>query len=140
MKYAITKEFTFEAAHRLIRNYSGKCSNNHGHSYRIKLFLEGENLDESDMLVDFNEAKKLKEWIDGNFDHVTMLWENDPMIDSLKSFGNKVLVTKKNPTAEHICELILTKAQELFEDSNIKVQCIEIGETCTSAARIYPLK
>jgi 6-pyruvoyltetrahydropterin/6-carboxytetrahydropterin synthase len=140
MKYAITKEFTFEAAHRLIRNYRGKCSNNHGHSYRVKLFLEGENLDESDMLVDFNETKKLKEWIDGNFDHVTMLWEEDPMIDSLKSFGNKVLVTKKNPTAEHICELILAKAQELFENSNIKVQCIEIGETCTSAARIYPLK
>lgn len=140
MKYAITKEFTFEAAHRLLRNYHGKCSNNHGHSYRIKLYLEGENLDEKDMLIDFNETKKLKTWIDDNLDHVTMLWEEDPMIESLQSFGNKVLITKKNPTAEHIAELILQQAQIFFEDSRIKVQCVEINETCTSGARLYPLK
>jgi len=140
MKYQITKEFTFEAAHRLLRNYTGKCTNNHGHSYRVKLHLEGSNLDEKDMLFDFNETKKLKTWIDENLDHVTMLWEEDPMIESLKSFGNKILITKKNPTAEHICELILVKAQELFEGSGIQVSCIEINETCTSAARIYPLK
>lgn len=140
MKYAITKEFTFEAAHRLLRNYSGKCCNNHGHSYRVKIHLEGNQLDEKDMLIDFNEVKQLKTWIDENLDHVTMLWEGDPMIESLKSFGNKVLITKKNPTAEHIAELILAQAQALFETSNIQVACIEINETCTSAARIYPLK
>lgn len=140
MKYAITKEFGFEAAHRLLRNYSGKCTNNHGHSYRVKLTLEGNSLDEKDMLIDFNETKKLKLWIDENLDHVTLLWEKDPMIKSLESFGNKVLITKKNPTAEHIAELILDQAQILFEGSNIKVQCLEINETCTSAARIYPLK
>ena len=140
MKYAITKEFTFEAAHRLLKNYCGKCTNNHGHSYRIKLHLEGDKLDEKDMLIDFHETKKLKTWIDENLDHVTILWEEDPMIESLKSFGNKVLITKKNPTAEHICELILDRCKELFEGSGIQVSCIEINETCTSAARIYPLK
>jgi 6-pyruvoyl-tetrahydropterin synthase len=102
--------------------------------------LEGNQLDEKDMLIDFNEVKQLKTWIDENLDHVTMLWEEDPMIESLKSFGNKVLITKKNPTAEHIAELILAQTQALFETSNIQVACIEINETCTSAARIYPLK
>lgn len=138
MKYQITKDFTFEAAHRLLKNYSGKCSNNHGHSYYVKLHLEGEHLDEKDMLLDFTETKKLKTWIDENLDHVTLLWEEDPMIESLKSFGNKVLVTKKNPTAEHIAELILSKAQELFEGAGVKVACIEINETCTSAAKVFP--
>ena len=138
MKYQITKDFTFEAAHRLYNNYSGKCSNNHGHSYYVKLHLEGEKLDEKDMLLDFNETKKLKTWIDETLDHVTILWEGDPMIESLKSFENKVLATKKNPTAEHIAELILIKAQELFERSNVKVSCIEINETCTSAAKVFP--
>lgn len=140
MKYQITKEFTFEAAHRLIKNYCGKCSNNHGHSYIVKLHLEGENLDEKDMLIDFKETKSLKAWIDEELDHVTMLWEGDPMIEDLRKHDNKVLVTKKNPTAEHICEIILEKAQALFESSNIKVACIEINETCTSAAKLYPLK
>ena len=139
MQYVITKESTFEAAHRLLRNYSGKCSNNHGHSYKVKLHLSGESLDEKDMLIDFNETKKLKAWIDENLDHVTMLWEKDPMIASMIEHNNKVLVTKKNPTAEHIAELILAEAQRLFANSNIKVKCIEINETCTSAARIYTI-
>lgn len=138
MKYQITKDFTFEAAHRLLRNYTGKCSNNHGHSYYVKLHLEGEQLDKKDMLLDFSETKQLKTWIDETLDHTTILWEEDPMIDCLKEHGNKVLPTKKNPTAEHIAELILVKAQELFEDAGIKVACIEINETCTSAAKVYP--
>ncbi len=138
MKYAITKEFTFEAAHRLLRNYTGKCRNNHGHSFKVKIWLEGESLDDKDMLIDFQETKKLKAWIDEYLDHATLLWKEDPMIDSLLSFENKVLVTEKNPTSEHIAELILAKAQEIFNDSRVHVQCIEVNETCTTAARIYP--
>lgn len=140
MNYQITKEFTFEAAHRLLKNYSGKCTNNHGHSYKVKLYLESERLDEKDMLMDFTETKKLKVWIDENLDHVTLLWEEDPLIESLRAHGNKVLVTKKNPTAEHICELIATQAQQLFEHEGIRVACVEINETCTSAARFFPHK
>lgn len=138
MKYQVTKDFSFEAAHRLLKNYTGKCANNHGHSYQVKLHLEGECLDEKDMLLDFTETKKLKIWIDENLDHVTLLWEEDPMIESMRSFGNKVLVTQKSPTAEHICELILAKAQEFFDRKNIRVSCVEINETCTSAAKVFP--
>jgi 6-pyruvoyltetrahydropterin/6-carboxytetrahydropterin synthase len=138
MKYQLTKDFTFEAAHRLLKNYCGKCSNNHGHSYQVKLHLEGDSLDEKDMLIDFTEMKKLKSWIDETLDHTTILWEEDPMIDCLKQFNNRVLVTKVNPTAEHIAELILEKAQELFDTERVKVSCVEINETCTSAAKVYP--
>ncbi len=137
MKYQIIKEFSFEAAHRLMKNYCGKCANNHGHSYLVKLHLEGKELDEKDMLLDFIETKLLKTWIDETLDHVTILWEEDPMIETLRSFGNKVLVTTKNPTAEHIAELILAKAQELFTNETIQVFCVEINETCTSAAKVY---
>ncbi len=136
--YNITKEFTFEAAHRLLRNYTGKCRNNHGHSYHIEIALEGERLDEKDMLLDFTETRKLKTWIDENLDHTTLLWKEDPMIESLRSFGNKVLVTEKNPTAEHIAELILVQAKQIFEQANIKVKYIKVNETCTSAAIVYP--
>ncbi len=137
MKYEITKEFSFEAAHRLLRNYTGKCRNNHGHSYRAKLVLEGETLDEKDMLIDFSEAKRLQTWIDEELDHVTLLWEEDPLIEPLRSLGNRVLATRKNPTAEHIAELILEQAQQLFESATVKVKYIEISETCTSAARVF---
>lgn len=137
MKYIIHKEFTFEAAHRLLRNYTGKCSNNHGHSFRIKLCLEGSELDEKDMLIDFKETKALKSWIDDTLDHVTMLWEEDPLAKHLVETGNKVYLTKKNPTSEHLAEIILQKACELFENSRIKVHSIEINETCTTGVKIY---
>ena len=137
MKYIICKEFTFEAAHRLLRNYSGKCANNHGHSFHVKLSLEGSELDERDMLIDFQETKTLKSWIDNTFDHVTMLWEADPLAKYLEETGNKVYLTRKNPTSEHVAEIIFQKARQLFENSRIKVHCIEINETCTSGVKIY---
>ena len=137
MRYIITKEFSFEAAHRLIRNYEGKCSNNHGHSYRVKLYLASDTLDEKDMLLDFNETKALQHWIDNNFDHSTILWEKDPMAEMMMKFGNRLFITKKNPTSEHIAELILAQAQTLFEASNVKIHCVEVSETATSSARVY---
>jgi 6-pyruvoyltetrahydropterin/6-carboxytetrahydropterin synthase len=138
MKYIITKEFRFEAAHRLLKNYSGKCTNNHGHSWMVKLHLEGSNLDEKDMLIDFQELKALKTWVDDKLDHATLLWENDPMREYIQSSGQRLFITKKNPTSEHIAEVILTEAIRLFENSRIKVACVEVNETCTTGAKIYP--
>jgi 6-pyruvoyltetrahydropterin/6-carboxytetrahydropterin synthase len=138
MKYIITKEFRFEAAHRLLKNYSGKCTNNHGHSWMVKLHLEGSNLDEKDMLIDFQELKALKTWVDDKLDHATLLWENDPMREYIQSSGQRMFLTKKNPTSEHIAEVILNESVRLFENSRIKVACVEVNETCTTGAKIYP--
>lgn len=138
MKYIITKEFRFEAAHRLLKNYSGKCTNNHGHSWTVKLHLEGSNLDEKDMLIDFQELKALKTWVDDKLDHATLLWENDPMREYIQSSGQRLFITKKNPTSEHIAEVILMESIRLFENSRIKVACVEVNETCTTGAKIYP--
>jgi len=138
MKYVVTKEFRFEAAHRLLRNYTGKCTNNHGHSWLVCLHLEGENLDEKDMLIDFQELKILKTWIDENLDHATLLWEQDPMRQYISESGQRLFITKKNPTSEHIAEVILTEAIRLFENHRIKVKCLEVNETCTTGAKIIP--
>lgn len=138
MKYVVTKEFRFEAAHRLLRNYTGKCTNNHGHSWRVTLHLEGETLDEKDMLIDFQELKLLKTWIDDKLDHSTLLWEQDPMQQYLKESGQRLFLTKKNPTSEHIAEVIITEAIRLFENSRIRVKCLEVNETCTTGAKLFP--
>lgn len=138
MKYVVTKEFRFEAAHRLLKNYTGKCTNNHGHSWLVRLHLEGTDLDEKDMLVDFQELKILKLWIDDQLDHATLLWENDPMCDYIRNSGQRIFVTAKNPTSEHIAEIVLTEAIRLFENARIKVMCVEVNETCTTGAKIFP--
>jgi 6-pyruvoyltetrahydropterin/6-carboxytetrahydropterin synthase len=136
MVYIVSKEFTFEAAHRLIENYSGKCTNNHGHSWVIKLSVESAILDNKGMVIDFQEMKNLKNWIDEELDHATILWENDPMCNYILDSGQRLFRTKGNPTSERIGEIIFNKASEMFNNGQIKVVCVEVAETCTSAAMI----
>jgi 6-pyruvoyltetrahydropterin/6-carboxytetrahydropterin synthase len=140
IKYELSKEFQFEAAHRLIKNYSGKCINNHGHLWRVIITIHGKELDERDMLIDFIELKPLKKWIDKYLDHTTIIWENDPMTAYIKESGQKYFVTKKSPTSEHIAEIILAKAIDLFDNQRIKVKFIEVKESDTSTVKVYSYK
>ncbi len=137
MNYVLRKKFTFEAAHRLIKNYEGKCTNNHGHSFEVILELEGSTLDDKDMLIDFKETKALKTWIDDALDHASIMWKEDAMIPDLEKHGQKVYITEKNPTSEHIAEIILEKAVELFQNQRVTVRSIQINETCTSGIILY---
>jgi 6-pyruvoyltetrahydropterin/6-carboxytetrahydropterin synthase len=137
MKYSVTKQFTFEAAHRLLKNYTGKCTNNHGHSWIIKLHIETDELDEKDMVIDFMEMKRLKLWIDEHLDHASILWEKDPMCDYIGGSGQHLFTTKSNPTSEVIGKIIFEQARILFENSRVKVKCVEVDETCTSGAQIF---
>jgi 6-pyruvoyl-tetrahydropterin synthase len=50
--FEVTVEQTFAAGHAL-RNYHGKCEDVHGHNYRVRVTVEGEQLDSTGLLVDF---------------------------------------------------------------------------------------
>lgn len=54
---AITKDFTFDAAHHL-HHYEGKCKNLHGHTYRVVMTVSG-YVDEIGMIMDFSELKSI---------------------------------------------------------------------------------
>ena len=59
---------SFSAAHHLL-NYEGECENQHGHNWKVEVFVKGENLDKSNILVDFKLLKKeLKKVLD-KLDH-----------------------------------------------------------------------
>ncbi len=48
---------SFAAAHNL-RNYHGKCENLHGHNYKVRIALTGEELDLTGLLYDFVQLKQ----------------------------------------------------------------------------------
>ena len=56
-RVAVTKEFQFDAAHKLYL-YEGKCKQLHGHTYRLLITLSG-RLDAKGMVIDFSEIKAL---------------------------------------------------------------------------------
>ncbi|MFZ1703958.1 MAG: 6-carboxytetrahydropterin synthase QueD [Saprospiraceae bacterium] len=83
----IFKNFTFDSAHFLPNVPIGhKCKNIHGHTYRLKVELEGDLIPELEWVVDFAEVKRVINPIIDSIDHVLL---ND--IEGLE-----------NPTAERI--------------------------------------
>lgn len=79
--YTLKTEHSFDAAHFLY-GYEGKCSNIHGHRWRVVLEVSGEELtDEGQMrgmLIDFGDLKKdLKEEMD-YLDHCLIIGKRKP--------------------------------------------------------------
>lgn len=58
--FRIFKEFTFDAAHALDHLPKGhKCRAVHGHTYRVKVFLESKVLAPEGWIVDFSVVNKV---------------------------------------------------------------------------------
>ena len=67
--FEVRVETNFSSAHHLL-NYKGKCENMHGHNWKVEVYVKGENLDKSNILIDFKVLKKeLKKVLD-RLDHV----------------------------------------------------------------------
>lgn len=65
----ITKEFTFDAAHKLLE-YDGPCARLHGHTYRLQVTISG-TVKKNGMVIDFLDLKKIvKEKVLTKLDHV----------------------------------------------------------------------
>src|ERR671938_365958 len=66
----LTKEFTFEAAHRLPNVPEGhKCARLHGHSYRVEVYVDGKVGAESGWVMDFADIKAAFEPLLDQLDH-----------------------------------------------------------------------
>lgn len=128
--YTITKHFEFCYAHRL-HGYPGKCGNIHGHTARIEVSCNVENLPESGMAIDFRDlSKKIDGWIGENLDHKLILAKTDPAARTLKECGEEVKELDAPPSAENIAKLIFEAAKGL----GFPVTKIAVWESPTSIA------
>ena len=60
----------------------GHCASVHGYDREVEITFAG-NVDEYGWLVPFGQLKKVKEFLEYYFDHVTVLPANDPRIKSI---------------------------------------------------------
>ena len=88
-KIRLHTETFIDSSHHL-RGYDGKCKFAHGHTWRIRIWVEGyeTDLDEVGILFDFGNIKKIQKMLDHK------------NLNELESF--KVI----NPTAENITMFI----------------------------------
>jgi len=117
--FEVTIEQTFAAGHAL-RNYHGKCENVHGHNYRCQVTMEGDQLDDTGLLVDFVLLKKVVGAVIDRMDHQ---WLNDfPPFDLL------------NPSAENIAKFIYDEVIKGINTPSVRLGSVRLWETDTSFA------
>jgi len=119
--YEVSVDETFAAAHNL-RNYHGKCEDLHGHNYKVRVVLEGKELDDTGLLYDFVHLKRVIQEVIGSLDH--------KYLNELAPFDTL------NPSAENIARYIFDcSAKKLPHAANAAgIASVTVWETDTSAA------
>ena len=113
----LSKDFTFDAAHNLI-HYHGKCERLHGHTYRLRVTLEGQP-DAEGMIMDFIELKQIvSERVLSRLDH---------------AYLNDIL---PQPSAETIAVWIWNELAENVARENCRLYEVSVWETASSCVTV----
>jgi 6-pyruvoyltetrahydropterin/6-carboxytetrahydropterin synthase len=108
----IYKDFTFEAAHRLPNVPADhKCARLHGHSYQVRLAIEGPVGDKTGWVLDFGDLKAAFK----------------PLLTQLDHYYLNEIPGLENPTSEVLAKWIWDRLA-----SSLPLARIEVKETCTS--------
>ncbi len=120
--YTLDVASEFAAAHQLAGS-AGKCENLHGHNWRVQLTVAGEKLNETGMLVDFSELKRMLNAATGELDH--------RFLNDLPAFAHD------NPTSEclakHLADTLAPKMP-----GGVRVKAVTVWESTTCSATYRP--
>jgi 6-pyruvoyltetrahydropterin/6-carboxytetrahydropterin synthase len=120
--FEVTVDAGFSSGHYL-RNYRGKCENPHGHNYKVRVTLQGKELDEAGLLLDFKLLKQVMRPVVEYLDH--------QMINDLEPF------TTLNPSAENLAKYFYDETNKQLAEmtgGRVTVKKSTIFETDTSRA------
>lgn len=126
-----TRYHDFSTGHR-VYGHESKCAHLHGHNYRIHLTVEAEALDNIGRVMDFSAIKEyLCYWLEENWDHKFLVWEQDPFAKTLKELDNEgTVIVNFNPTAENMGQyLIDVVGPKQLLGTGVKLVSVNIEET-----------
>ncbi len=122
--FEVSVEQTFAAGHAL-RNYKGSCEDVHGHNFRVRVTVAGEQLDSTGLLVDFLDLKRSIDEVVAYLDH--------KFINDLPPFD------KINPSAENLAKYFYDRVNEgVKPDVPVRISEVCVWETDTSSAAYRP--
>ncbi|WP_151736378.1 6-pyruvoyl trahydropterin synthase family protein ['Paenibacillus yunnanensis' Narsing Rao et al. 2020] len=134
---SVCKIFTFDAAHQLI-GHKGKCSNLHGHTYKLEVVLKGvpsQTAGDSGegFVIDFGDIKSIvKTSLVDRLDHAFLAMGNEPVLETLKATGSKVALLSFRTTVENMAAYIAYKLKE----AALPLYSVKLWETPTSWAEV----
>ena len=134
--YILKAEHSFDSSH-FLSGYDGKCSNIHGHRWKVEVDVQAENLIKGGqldgMVIDFGDLKKdVKDMVDF-YDHVLIIQEGSMRVATLnciKEDGFKVIEVDFRPTAENFAEFFF----KIMKDKGYNVKRTTVYETPTNSA------
>lgn len=127
----VTRYHDFSYGHTVYK-HEGKCANIHGHNGRVIFHCEAEVLDSVGRVIDFSIIKStLCQWLEDNWDHKFLVYENDDRAKALKIVDSTVVIVPFNPTAENMGLYLLNIVGPslLKEYEGIKLTKVEFYET-----------
>lgn len=147
MAYRICKVIEVESGHMLSKN-DAHCSFPHGHTRKVELVLEAEELDSKQMVCDYRAIKMLMGDYLKRFDHTLCVNTKDPNFGQLQAlFGDRIIAFDDlDPTTEVIAKTIFDEAARRLDEyvesadksypmqAGIRVASVRVWETSTTWA------
>ena len=121
--YEISVDYTFAAGHAL-RNYKGKCENVHGHNYKLRVTVEGAELDSTGLLMDFIDVRAAIRALVERLDH--------QFLNDLPPFD------KLNTSAENIARYFSDALEPQVREQGLRVRAVTVWETDATSATYRP--
>jgi 6-pyruvoyltetrahydropterin/6-carboxytetrahydropterin synthase len=121
--HQVSVDCSFAAGHAL-RGYKGKCENVHGHNYKVRVQVAGDELNSIGLLVDFVDLRAAIRQIVDRLDH--------RFLNDLEPFD------KLNPSAENLAVYFADELKRLLAPHPVRVDSVTVWETDTTSATYTP--
>lgn len=123
--FEISVDYTFAAGHAL-RGYKGKCENVHGHNYKVRVTVAGEEVNPIGLLMDFVDLRaSIKKQVEA--------WDHR-FLNDLPPFD------KLNPSAENMARVFFEGIDAEIRKHSASVSSVTVWETDTTSATYRPSK
>lgn len=134
--YTLTSEHSFDAAH-FLHGYNGKCSNIHGHRWRVVVEISSESLKDDNhargMVVDFDVLKEdVKNMVD-IFDHCLIIEKGSLRPETLAALTAeriKMIELEFRTTAENFAKYFY----DVMSGRGYDVKTVSVYETPNNRA------
>lgn len=138
MPWQAKRYHDISCGHRVYQHES-RCAHLHGHNYRVHFTCEAESLDNIGRVIDFSDMKsRLCMWLEDEWDHKTLIWENDPWAKVLPNIDPTIVIVPFNPTAENIAQhLVEVIGPQQLAGTGIKLVHCDVEETRKCSASFH---
>lgn len=150
--YQVTKTYTsslgLSACFRQWRATS-HCRHLHGYALEVKLTFQSDELNALNWVVDFGSLKPVKEFLVDNFDHKTIVAQDDPELDRFHNLWEAGLVDLVvipfvgcEGFAKYIADNVVAILQNVEvqgdTDNGVFLKSVEVREHGANSAIYFP--